>query len=199
MTASTFLPVVIDADTVAARLSTHADLTLIDVRTPAEFEAVHIPGSYNIPLDLLAEHRDELRRLNDRPVVLICRSGQRARQAEALLRAAHLPQVHILEGGISAWEQAGKPVRRGRQRWSLERQVRGVAGALVLLGTLGGLLVWKPLTLVALAIGAGLTYSALTDSCGLALLLSKLPYNRGATCDVREVVRQLSDASAPIT
>lgn len=195
----THLPAVVDVETAAQLLTSGQPATLIDVRTPAEFEAVHIPGSYNVPLDLLAEHRDELRHLHDRPVMLICRSGQRARQAEALLRAAHLPQVHILEGGISAWEQAGKPVRRGRQRWSLERQVRGVAGALVLLGTLGGLLVWKPLTLVALAIGAGLTYSALTDSCGLALLLSKLPYNRGATCDVREVVRQLSDASAPIT
>ncbi|WP_081752737.1 rhodanese-like domain-containing protein [Kallotenue papyrolyticum] len=193
------LPAVVDVETAAELLATGQPATLmIDVRTPAEFESLHIPGSYNVPLDLLAEHCDELRHLHDRPVILVCRSGQRARQAEELLRAANLPQVHILEGGISAWEQAGKPMRRGRQRWSLERQVRGVAGALVLLGTLGGLLVWRPLTLVALAIGAGLTYSAVTDTCGLAMLLSKLPYNRGATCNVRDVVRQLTDASATI-
>jgi rhodanese-related sulfurtransferase len=196
MTNHRHLPTVVAVETVAELLTIGQPVTLIDVRTPAEFESVHIPGSYNVPLDLLAEHRDELRHLNNRPVLLICRSGQRARQAEELLRAANLPQVHILEGGLSAWEQAGKPVRRGRQRWSLERQVRGVAGTLVLLGTLGGLLVWQPLTLVALAIGAGLTYSAVTDSCGLALLLSKLPYNRGAACDVRDIVQRLTDASA---
>lgn len=115
-----------------------------------------------------------------------------AEQAAKLFEETHLAQFYVLRGGISAWEQAGKPVKRGKQHWSMERQVRGVAGALVLLGTVGGLLVWKPLLYLAAGIGAGLTYSSLTDTCGMAILLSKLPYNRSVQCDVRDVVRQLT-------
>lgn len=81
---------------------------------------------------------------------------------------------------LAAWEQAGLPVERGRERWSLERQVRGVAGRLVLAGALGGLLfAWRPSGALAAAISGGLLYSALTDTCGMAALLARLPYNRG--------------------
>jgi rhodanese-related sulfurtransferase len=167
-------------------------MKIIDVRTPAEFETVHIPGSYNMPLDQLPEHQHELGRTVQDPIILVCRSGQRAEQALRLLQQTNLPQLHVLVGGITAWEQQGFPVKRGKQRWSMERQVRGLAGSIVLLGTLGGLFVWKPLLYLAAAIGAGLTYSALTDTCGMAILLSKLPYNRSATCDIRDVIRQLA-------
>jgi hypothetical protein len=76
----------------------------------------------------------------------------------------------------------------------MERQVRGVAGSLVLLSIVGSRFVWKPLALIAGGVGASLAYSALTDTCGMAMLLSKLPYNRSVTCDVRDVVKQLSAA-----
>jgi rhodanese-related sulfurtransferase len=165
---------------------------LIDVRTPAEYEAMHIPGSYNVPLDQLPEHRIDLGNKLQTPVILVCRSGNRAEQAARLFEETNLTQFHVLRGGINAWEQAGKPVRRGKQRWGMERQVRGLAGTLVLLGTVGGLFAWKPLTYIALGVGAGLTYSALTDTCGMALLLSKLPYNRSVQCDVRDIVKQLT-------
>ncbi len=197
MTDLKVLPAVVDHETVAELLEQRQPVKLIDVRTPAEFESLHIPGSYNVPLDLLPEHRDELRDTLRAPAILVCRSGQRARQAAQILQNADLPQLHVLDGGIAAWEQSGKPVRRGRTRWSLERQVRGVAGGLVLAGAVGGLFLWKPLTYLALFVGAGLTYSALTDTCGMALLLSKLPYNRNATCDIRDVVRRLGDDAAP--
>ena len=74
---------------------------MIDVRTPAEFAAVHIPGSYNVPLDLLSEHRDELRRHLDTDVVLVCRSGQRAERAERTLAATGLSGVHVLPGVVA--------------------------------------------------------------------------------------------------
>ena len=80
---------------------------VIDVRTPAEFAAVHIPGSYNVPLDLLSEHRDELRRHLDTDVVLVCRSGQRAERAERTLAATGLSGVHVLAEGLSGWEGTG--------------------------------------------------------------------------------------------
>lgn len=186
------LPAVVDVATVAALLGEDAPVKVIDVRTPAEFESLHIPGSYNVPLDLLPEHRAELRDTLRSPVVLVCQSGHRARQAEQILRQVDLPQVHVLDGGIAAWDAARHPVRRGRQRWSMDRQVRGLAGALVVLSTLGGLF-WKPLTYIAAAVGAGLAYSALSNRCGMALVLSKLPYNQGATCDMSAVLRRLAD------
>lgn len=186
------LPAVVDPATLAALLAEEAPIKLIDVRTPAEFESLHIPGSYNVPLDLLPEHHAELRDTLRSPAILICQSGDRARQAEQVLRDVDLPQVHVLQGGIIAWQAARNPLHRGRQRWSMERQVRAVAGGVVLLATLGGVF-WRPLTAIATAIGAGLAYSALTNSCGMALILGRLPYNRGATCDIRAVLRRLAD------
>jgi rhodanese-related sulfurtransferase len=165
---------------------------IIDVRTPSEFESVHIPGSYNVPLDQLSEHRRELTQALDSPALLVCGTGIRARQADNTLREAGLDSLTVLEGGITAWEKNGEPVVRGVQKWPLERQVRLVAGSLVLAGALGGLLVWRPLTLISLFVGGGLTFAALTDTCGMAMLLSKLPYNQGANCDVGQVIRQLS-------
>lgn len=185
---------IVDIETTAQLLEGHERVKLIDVRTPAEFESAHIPGSYNVPLDLLPEHRDELSDALRSPAILICRSGARARQAALVLREAKLDHIHILDGGIAAWEAAGKPVRRGRQRWGLERQVRGIAGTLVVAGSLAGLLISPPLGLIATAIGGGLAFSAVTDTCGMALALSRLPYNRGATCDMREVVAKLASS-----
>lgn len=165
---------------------------IVDVRTPAEFESMHIPGSYNVPLDLLSEHRNELTRSVNDPVILVCGSGMRARQADNTLREAGLESLTVLEGGMNAWEQGGNEVVRGQQKWGLERQVRLVAGSLVLVGALGGLLVWRPLTLISLFVGGGLTFAALSNTCMMANLLSKLPYNQGAGCDVRQVIHELS-------
>jgi rhodanese-related sulfurtransferase len=105
---------------------------LIDVCTPGEFEAAHIPGSYNVPLDVLREHRDELRTHLDEQVVLVCRSGEHATAAEQALAAAGLPNLRVLAGGISAWQAAGAPIRQGQPRWELEWQVPLVARSIVL-------------------------------------------------------------------
>lgn len=163
---------------------------LIDVRTPGEFETAHIPGAYNVPLDLLQEHRDEIAQHLDQDVVLICRSGQRASAAGQTLRDAGLPNVAILDGGMTAWQNKGFEIRRGAQRWELERQVRLVAGSVVLSSVLGSIAAPK-LKWVAAAIGAGLTTAALTNTCAMGMMLSKLPYNRGASCDARSIVEQL--------
>ncbi|MEJ7654729.1 MAG: rhodanese-like domain-containing protein [Chloroflexia bacterium] len=189
-TTHTELPPILDATTVAELLQRRASLKLIDVRTPAEYEAEHIPGSYNLPLDKLPQYRHALREALRSPAVLVCRSGARSRQADTILRNADLDDVHILDGGMIAWEKAGNPVERGRQVWGMERQVRGVAGSLVLVGVLGGL-AWKPLTYLAAGVGAGLTFSAVSNTCTMANLLGKLPYNKGASCDVQEVVSRL--------
>ncbi|MER7545138.1 rhodanese-like domain-containing protein [Actinomadura sp.] len=186
------LPARLDAASLRARLDGPAPPRLLDVRTPGEFAAGHIPGSYNVPLDMLREHRDELCRHLDEDVVLICRSGVRAGQAERALAGAGLRNTRVLEGGIAAWEAAGAPLNRdGRNRWDLERQVRLVAGTIVLAAVLGSAAV-PGLKWAAALIGGGLAFAALTNTCAMGMLLAKLPFNRGASCDLGTISAQLA-------
>ncbi len=164
------------------------------MRTPAEFETSHIPGAYNVPLDLLREHRAELRNHLGEDVVLICRSGARASQAGRSLAGVGLPNLKVLDGGMLAWQAANAPTRQGTPRWDLERQVRVVAGSIVLLSILGSVFL-SGLTWVAGFIGAGLTFAAVTNTCAMGMLLGKLPYNRGASCDLDTIVGQLREGS----
>ncbi len=180
----------IDAAWLAEQTVSGRHVRILDVRTPAEFESAHILGSYNVPLGVLEEHRDELADALDDEVVLVCRSGQRAEQAGTALAGAGLPNVKVLSGGISAWEGVGADLVRGQERWELERQVRLVAGGIVLASVLGSALV-PQLKWVAAAIGGGLTFAAVSNSCAMGALLSRLPYNRRGADDPRAVVEQL--------
>ena len=149
----------------------------LDVRTPAEFEEAHIGGSVLHPLsDLNVETIEPLSRGKD-ACVLICRSGNRAAQAAEKLGAQGLPPFCILEGGVLAWEAAGLPLERGRKMMSLERQVRIAAGALVFIGAVLGYFV-NPLG-IALAgfVGAGLVFAGITDTCGMGMLIARMPWN----------------------
>lgn len=185
----------LDAQTLQERLSSDEAPRVLDVRTPAEFETAHIPGSYNVPLDTLREHRVELRRHLDKDVVLVCKSGARAEQAEQAFTAAGLPGLRILDGGMVRWEAAGAPVNRGRQTWELERQVRLLAGGLVATSVLGSVAAPR-LKWVAAAIGAGLAGAALSNTCAMGMMLAKMPWNRtaGSPCDVDSLVQALADS-----
>jgi rhodanese-related sulfurtransferase len=190
---NTSTPATIDSPALRALLDSAATPRVLDVRTPGEFETVHIAGAYNVPLDLLREHREEIIKHLDQDVVLVCQAGQRAAQAEETLRKAGLANVHVLDGGIAAWIGKGLPVNRGAQRWDLERQVRLVAGSLVALSILVSIVI-PGVEWLAFAIGAGLTFAAITNTCAMGMLIARLPYNRGASCDVSTVVAQLVDA-----
>ncbi|MGX9791148.1 rhodanese-like domain-containing protein [Mycobacterium sp. MMS18-G62] len=189
---NTRMPATIDSADLQRLLDSPTPPRVIDVRTSGEFQTVHIRGAYNVPLDLLREHRDEIVSHMDQDVVLVCRSGQRATQAEETLHKAGLTNVHILDGGITAWEAKGFAVNRGAQRWDLERQVRLVAGLTVAVSVLISVVV-PGVQWLAFAIGAGLSVAALTNTCAMGMLLARLPYNRGATCDVRTMVAQLAE------
>lgn len=177
-----------DTATVSTGISTYApralrarvdQVTIIDVRTRGEFASSHMPRAHNLPLDELRGRVDEVRALVDAggEVLLSCRTENRARQAQQLLAAAGVPSLPIVEGGIVAWEAEGAPVVRGVLRWDLERQVRFTAGALVLVAILLSL-VFPAARIVAGFVGAGLVVSAVTNTCTMALVLAKLPYNR---------------------
>ena len=189
------IPATLDSGELRERLNSSEPPRLIDVRTPAEFETAHIPGAYNVPLDLLREHRDEIVKHLDQEVVLICRSGQRAARADETLRRAGLSNVHVLDGGITAWQSRGFSVKAGAERWDLERQVRLVAGLIVALSVLVGAFV-PGVQWVAFAIGMGLTVAALTNTCAMGMMLARLPYNRGESCDASTIVAQLVEPAA---
>lgn len=152
---------------------------VVDVRTLGEFETLHLPGSHNHPLDELDERAAALRELvgAGRPVALICRSGPRAEEASHRLAEAGLGELPVVEGGVLAWEADGGGVVYGEQRWDLERQVRLVAGSLVA-GSVALSVVVPGARFVAGAVGAGLVFAAATNTCTMARVLARLPYNR---------------------
>jgi rhodanese-related sulfurtransferase len=162
---------------------------VLDVRTGGEFQSVHIAGSYNVPLDLLAEHAADLASL-EHPVVLVCASGARAAKAKDALRAAGKTDMRVLDGGISSWESAGGQVVRAGEKWALDRQVRGVAGSMVLAGVMASIVLPKSKWLAG-AVGGGLLYSAVSNTCAMGQLLGKLPYNKGPECELDEVLASM--------
>ena len=174
----------VDAPTLAERLgnSSDPDPTLIDVRTPAEFEAGHIPGAVNVPLDELKTSLDQLCTVLDdhHDVVLVCRSGQRAGQAQEALHQVGLGHSRVLTGGIVDWEATGGDLKRGKQAWELERQVRLAAGSLVVTGIAASTLAPRAKWLSAF-VGGGLVFAAVTNTCAMGMALAKMPWNkRGA-------------------
>ncbi|MDK1359888.1 rhodanese-like domain-containing protein [Arthrobacter sp. zg-Y1219] len=168
------------------------DVVVLDVRSAAEFESVHIAGSYNVPLPLLSEDTaDFAARLSGR-IVLACQSGVRAEQARQHLAAAGISTATVLAGGVPGFAAAGGDVVRGKARWDMERQVRLAAGSLVLVGVLGGRFVTPKLRLLAGGIGTGLTFSAATNTCAMGKALSVMPWNKAAAEPTRaEAVAQL--------
>lgn len=170
----------LEPETLRQWMAQHEDLVVIDVRSAAEFESLHIRGSYNVPLPLLSEHTADLAaRLGER-VVLVCQSGVRAEQARQKLSTAGVDTAYVLTGGAPGFANAGGDVVRGAQRWDLERQVRMVAGSLVLTGLVGGKFVSPKLRTLAGVIGTGLTFSAATNSCAMGKALSAMPWNKTA-------------------
>lgn len=173
-------------------------VALLDVRSPAEYETAHIPGSIRVGLDELRTDTETVAAVLPDHAVVVCRSGTRAEQACRALAGSGRDDLRLLDGGIQAWERAGGPLARGRERWDLERQVRLVAGGLVLTGVLASVL-WAPAVVLAGGIGAGLTFSAATNTCAMGSLLAKLPYNRGAACEAPRIAERfahLSEGSA---
>jgi rhodanese-related sulfurtransferase len=185
------MPRVLRANELAELLAARDDVRLLDVRTPGEYESVHIPGAYNVPLDTLGEHAAEIRATVDEPVVLVCQSGARAKRAEEALMGCSMTNVHVLDGGMNGWVEAGLQVNRGRRRLSLERQVRIAAGAMAATGGVLALLVSAQWAILPAFVGSGLVFAGVTDRCGLAMVLSRLPWNRAASCDVEAMVAAL--------
>lgn len=195
MTTAT-LPDTDNISTAQLRQLMHEDplIRVLDVRTGGEFDGVHIPGSFNVPLDTLGEHTQDLADV-EHPVVLVCKSGARAGQAHAKLTTAGKQRLHLLDGGMDAWEASGGDVVRGTtDKWALDRQVRFLAGAIALVAILVSVVAPKAKWLAG-GVAFGLSFSAATNTCAMGNVLSKLPYNQSDNCDIDGVLTELRKAA----
>ena len=178
----------IDSRQLAHDLAAGRAFALIDVRTPVEHAEIRISGSHSMPLDRLDP--EEVKSVSGAGdgCVLICLSGKRAEEARRRLEAAGVANLRVLEGGVTAWNQAGLPVEKSpRKVLPLIRQVQLILGLLAMTGSILALTVHPNLAIIPAVLGGGLAIAGATGWCGLAMLLSKMPWNRvdGACSGVR--------------
>ncbi len=149
---------------------------LVDVRSASEFNSLHAQPAVHIPLEDLTSSA-ALQQFRNKKILCICQSGMRGKKAVDALTGQGLRDVVNVEGGTLAWNSANLPVVQGKQSISIERQVRICAGALVVLGCLAGLLLSTYLFAIPLFVGAGLVFAGVTDTCGMAIILGRCPWN----------------------
>lgn len=151
---------------------------LVDVREPDEHAHESIPGSRLAPLSGL--NVASLPRTGGH-LVFHCRSGRRSAEAAVRAAAALGCEVCSLTGGIQAWKEAG--FRTNRQRGAaipIMRQVQLIVGSVVVIGTALGAFVSPWFLLLSGMMGAGLVFAGATGTCGMAVALAVMPWNRTA-------------------
>ncbi len=166
-----------------ADLQTRGVIDLIDVRTPAEFNSIHAVGARLMPLASFDPAAMAASRTAPpgTPFYLLCHSGMRATEAANRCLAAGISDIVVVTGGTKAWEAAGLPVVRGTgSSFGVERQVRCIIGAGVLTGAILGYVVHPAWIGLSGFFGAGLLFAGLSDTCALALVVARMPWNRGA-------------------
>jgi rhodanese-related sulfurtransferase len=171
----------ISAQELAVTLSAGA-CQLIDVREPVEYAESHLPQAKLVSLGTLEARAGEMDK--SAPVVVMCHAGKRGATAAEKLKALGFTNVRNLEGGILAWKAAGMPcaaAESGKPVMPLMRQVQIVIGICVFAGSLLAVTVNPAWVYLCMFFGAGLLFAGLSGWCGLAILLSKMPWNRVST------------------
>lgn len=166
---------------------TEQPIDLIDVRTRVEFSELHASPAKNIPLseldpDLVMAKHTEL--FENQPLYLICQSGKRSSKASDKFAAAGYDNIINVIGGTQEWYAMGLPVKQNEQVISLERQVRIAAGSITLLGILLAYFMHPYFLLTAVFVGTGLVFAGISDTCGMGLLLGRMPWNRYRCSDL---------------
>ena len=147
---------------------------LIDVRNPNEFESERIKNSLNIPLTEIENYFNLLKK-QKKQIILICKSG--ARSQIACTKLHQLENIFSMEGGLNSWQENKFKIITGKKVWGLERQVRFVAGSLVFIGVLFSYIFNQKFILVSGFIGLGLVFAAITNTCAMGFIISKMPWN----------------------
>ncbi|NNE97913.1 MAG: rhodanese-like domain-containing protein [Pyrinomonadaceae bacterium] len=153
------------------------DLHLVDVREYSEFAGGRVEGAKLLPLGEVERRHKEID--HSKPIYVMCRSGNRSAKAQKKLHDLGFENVFNVKGGFNAWKEEGLPFEKDEKApWDLERQVRFVAGLFILTGFLLSLIVHPYLIGISVFIGAGLVFSAATNTCTMGMILSKMPWNR---------------------
>jgi rhodanese-related sulfurtransferase len=172
-----------------------SQIKLLDVRSALEFSQVHIKDSINVPIDMLSVKISDLSQTKQNYIVL-CRTGNRSPMAADMLTQSGIHGVKVMQGGITYWQKERFPVVKGVGGMALERQVRVIAGSLVLSGIIMSWFIHRTFIFIPVFISCGLIYAGLTDNCLMGMLLMKLPYNKklykvklgGGTCSIGDYV-----------
>jgi rhodanese-related sulfurtransferase len=169
-----------------SRTLENENIQLIDVREYAEFAAGRVAGARLIPLGEIEKRREEINR--SQKIYVMCRTGNRSSAAQKKLETLGFTNVINVEGGFEAWKKENLPFEKDvKAPWALERQVRFVAGLLVLTGVILSLVVHPYFIGISAFVGAGLTFSGATDWCGMAMFLAKMPWNRSVQTNETKV------------
>ena len=159
-------------------------ISLLDVRSAAEYADGHATGAVNLPLDQInpgaVSERLGAESGNRRPLYLICTSGLRAEQAAHKLRSQGLKNVTLVDGGTEAWKSHQLPVKRSATLPSLERQTQIALGVIILAILAKGSLLHPLFFALAGLLGIGLIVAGVTARCGLNMILARMPWNRAA-------------------
>lgn len=189
--ASPTAPTALSAAQAHARLR---ELTVVDVRTPGEYAAGHLPGAHNVPLDRLEQALPALKAAAERrDLLVVCASGARSATAAQRLSAQGVPAA-TLTGGTGAWQRLGHDLHRpagARTPWAMDRQVRLAAGSLILTDLLAAR-GRRRARLLSAGVAAGLVLAAVTDTCGMAKILARLPYNQPRAADLDATLAALT-------
>ncbi len=155
------------------------EAVLIDVRETGEAQAKSIPDANLVPLAKVS--KNNLPELANKKLVLHCASGKRSSMAcQKLLQEDSGLEIYNLEGGIAAWEKEGCGVKISKKFFlPLDQQVQLTIGVGVLSGSVLGYFVNPLFFLLSGFFGAGLIFAGLSGYCGLAMLMAKMPWNRG--------------------
>ena len=170
-----------------ARHHAEQPIELIDVRTRVEFSELHAIPATNVPLSeldpdaVMARHTDMFA---DQPLYLICQSGKRSSKASKKFQTAGYDNIINVIGGTREWQAMGLPTEQNEKVISLERQVRIAAGTGTLLGILLTYLIHPYFLAVAIFVGAGLVFAGISNTCGMGMLLSRMPWNRSTCSDL---------------
>ena len=155
----------------------NGDIHLVDVREQVEFAGSRVAEARSLPLSELEKRHTELD--HSKPIYVMCRTGRRSAEAQKRLAQLGFQNVINVSGGIEEWRKNRLPLERDEKApWSIERQVRFAAGALVLSGVLLSIFVHPYFIAVPGLIGLGLVITAAIDWCGMGLLIAKMPWNR---------------------
>ncbi|WP_373529457.1 rhodanese-like domain-containing protein [Nostoc sp.] len=157
----------------------HNSVILVDVREPSEHAGEKIIDSVLVPLSNFDPAKVPID--PTKPIVLYCQSGKRSAQAAQKLISSGVGKVYHLEGGLNQWKQKGYSTQVNKNApISMMRQVQIAAGFFVFTGTVLGAIISPWFLILSGFVGAGLMFAGITNTCAMAMLLAKLPYNQRA-------------------